>query len=223
MTLSFSSFLDLPSSFFPILPTSLSFSQHSARCTRLRNFTLQPLPLPPKQRTFNSRKDDEARQEKLHPQAHSLSHEKTQRHHQSCDLSPNAGIPGCHGDAFVVYGRGGGEGKSSEDSDWETGRGKKILHVRTGMMSSQYQVPVYTCPQFSRLGIQVSLAIYIYVCLSGLWFGGLLHLSFLCDFLKLVCYAHIFSCKTSSAYMYIFSCICDPLWEKVPFRANIDF
>ena len=138
-----SSFLNLPSSFFPILPTSLSFSQHSARYTRLRNFTLQPLPLPPKQRTFNSRKDDEARQEKLCPQAHSLSHEKTQRHHQSCDLSPNAGIPGCHGDAFVVYGRGGGEGKSSEDSDWETGRGKKILHVRTGMMSSQYKVPVH--------------------------------------------------------------------------------
>ena len=30
-------------------------------------------------------------------------------------------------------------------------------------------------PQFSRLGIQVSLAIY--VCLSGLWLGGLLPLS----------------------------------------------
>ena len=42
-------------------------------------------------------------------------------------------------------------------------------------------------PQFSRLGIQVSLAIYVY--LSGLWFGGLLHLSFFSDFLKLVCYA----------------------------------
>ena len=45
-------------------------------------------------------------------------------------------------------------------------------------------VHVYTCtcnplPQFSRLGIQVSLAIYVY--LSGLWLGGLLHLSFLSD------------------------------------------
>ena len=49
-------------------------------------------------------------------------------------------------------------------------------------------------PQFSRLGIQVSLAIY--VCLSGLWLGGLLHLSFLSDFLKLVCYAHVFPCCT---------------------------
>ena len=38
-------------------------------------------------------------------------------------------------------------------------------------------------PQFSRLGIQVSLAMY--VCLSGLQLGRLLHLSFL---LKLVCY-----------------------------------
>ena len=35
---------------------------------------------------------------------------------------------------------------------------------------------------------------YIYACLSGLWLGGLLHLSFLSDFLKLVCYAHVFPC-----------------------------
>ena len=32
----------------------------------------------------------------------------------------------------------------------------------------------------------------IHVCLSGLWLGGLLHLSFLFDFSKLVCYAHVF-------------------------------
>ena len=47
-------------------------------------------------------------------------------------------------------------------------------------------------PQFSRLGIRVSLAIY--VCLSGLWLGGLLHHSFLSYFFKLVCYAHVFPC-----------------------------
>ena len=40
-------------------------------------------------------------------------------------------------------------------------------------------------PQFSRLGIQVSLAIYI--CLSGLWLGGLPYLSVLSVFLKLGC------------------------------------
>ena len=49
---------------------------------------------------------------------------------------------------------------------------------------------------FSRLGIKVSLAIYMYMyfCLCGLWLGGLLHLSFLSDFLKLVYYAHVFPC-----------------------------
>ena len=61
-------------------------------------------------------------------------------------------------------------------------------------------------PQFSRLGIQVSLAIYMYmyVCLSGLWLGGLLYLSFLSYFFKasvlyvetkgLHVYAHVFPC-----------------------------
>ena len=40
----------------------------------------------------------------------------------------------------------------------------------------------------------------VYVCLSGLytciygWVGRLLHLSFLSDFLKLACYAHVFPC-----------------------------
>ena len=33
------------------------------------------------------------------------------------------------------------------------------------------------------------------VCLSGLWLGGLLYLSFLSYFFKLVCYAHVFPCK----------------------------
>ena len=50
--------------------------------------------------------------------------------------------------------------------------------------------------QFSRLGIQVSLAIN--VCLSGLWLGGLLYLSFLSYFFKLVCYAHAFACTCIS-------------------------
>ena len=31
----------------------------------------------------------------------------------------------------------------------------------------------------------------MYVCLSGLWLGGLLYLSFLSYFFKLVCYAHV--------------------------------
>ena len=35
---------------------------------------------------------------------------------------------------------------------------------------------------------------YIHVCLFGLWLGGLLHLSFLSYFFKLVCYAHVFPC-----------------------------
>ena len=50
--------------------------------------------------------------------------------------------------------------------------------------------------QFSRLGIQVSLAavctnvhvhVYMYVCLSGLWLGGSLHHSFLSDFVLCTC------------------------------------
>ena len=36
--------------------------------------------------------------------------------------------------------------------------------------------------------------IAIYVCLSRLGLGELLHLSFLSYFLKLVCYAHVFPC-----------------------------
>ena len=38
----------------------------------------------------------------------------------------------------------------------------------------------------------------VYVCLPGLWLGGLLHLSFLSVFLKLVCCAHVFSCTMFS-------------------------
>ena len=38
------------------------------------------------------------------------------------------------------------------------------------------------------------LLLYNYVCLSGLWLGRLLYLSFLSTFLKLVCYAHVFPC-----------------------------
>ena len=52
---------------------------------------------------------------------------------------------------------------------------------------------------FSRLGIQVSLAI---ICLlSGLWLGGLLYLSFLSYIFKLVCYAHVFPCIYISRYL----------------------
>ena len=60
--------------------------------------------------------------------------------------------------------------------------------------------------QFSRLGIQVSLAIY--VCLSGIWLGGLFYLSFLSYFFKLVCYVHI-----KRIYMQVFS----------PHNSNLNF
>ena len=40
-------------------------------------------------------------------------------------------------------------------------------------------------------------------CLSGLWLGGLLYLSFLSYFFKLLCYAHVFPC------MYIKNCLLD--------------
>ena len=54
---------------------------------------------------------------------------------------------------------------------------------------------VHVHVQFSRLGIQVSLATCIYVCLSGIWLGGwVILLSFLSYFFKLVCYAHVFPC-----------------------------
>ena len=52
-------------------------------------------------------------------------------------------------------------------------------------------------PQFSRLGIQVSLDIY--VCLSRILLGGLLYLFFRSVFLKLVCYAHVFPCTNCSS------------------------
>ena len=38
------------------------------------------------------------------------------------------------------------------------------------------------------------MSLLLYVCLSGLWLGGLLYLSFLSYFFKLVCYAHVFPC-----------------------------
>ena len=44
----------------------------------------------------------------------------------------------------------------------------------------------------------------IYVCLSGLWLGRLLHLSFLSTFLKLVCYAHV----------HVFPCVCTVCTKK---------
>ena len=50
---------------------------------------------------------------------------------------------------------------------------KEYFDYKVGLPQKIFNPP----PQFSRLGIQVSLAIY--VCLSGLWLGGLLHLSLL--------------------------------------------
>ena len=52
------------------------------------------------------------------------------------------------------------------------------------------------------MGIQVSLAITMFFCLSGLWLGGQLYLSY---FFKLVCYAHVFPCMyTIYMYMYMY-------------------
>ena len=69
-------------------------------------------------------------------------------------------------------------------------------------LHTQLIIHVYT-----RLGIQLSLAIInlLYVCLSGLWLGGLLHLSFLSDFLKLVCYAYVFPCNGQSCTRYMYA------------------
>ena len=51
----------------------------------------------------------------------------------------------------------------------------------TGYLSSQHVCTMY---------MYMSLAIY--VCLAGLWLGGLLHLSFLSTFLKLVYAMHMY-------------------------------
>ena len=55
-----------------------------------------------------------------------------------------------------------------------------MQHVHVHVPS--YIIYMYTC------------TCTMYVCLSGLWLGGLLHLSFLSYFFKLVCYAHVFPC-----------------------------
>ena len=51
--------------------------------------------------------------------------------------------------------------------------------------------------------MHVLIHVAIYVCLSGLWLGGLLYLSFLSDFLKLVCYAHVFPCMYNMCNKYM--------------------
>ena len=58
----------------------------------------------------------------------------------------------------------------------------------------------------------IHVSFTINVCLSGLWLGGLLYLSFLSDFLKLVFYAHVFPCLPN--YMYeinvqMYTCMCE--------------
>ena len=40
----------------------------------------------------------------------------------------------------------------------------------------------------------------LYVCLSGIWLGRLLHLFFFLLPLKLVCYAHVFPCTNAFGY-----------------------
>ena len=51
-------------------------------------------------------------------------------------------------------------------------------------MHKKAEVSPYVCT--------ITVCMYMFVCLSGLWLGGLLYLYFLSDFLKLVCYAHVF-------------------------------
>ena len=51
----------------------------------------------------------------------------------------------------------------------------------------------------------MSLATCIYVCLSGLWLGGLLYLSFLSYFFKLVCYIHVFPYITMCIVRRVFT------------------
>ena len=47
------------------------------------------------------------------------------------------------------------------------------------------------------------MSLAIYVCLSGIWLGGLFYLSFLSYFFKLVCYAHVFPCIYMHTHMHI--------------------
>ena len=80
-------------------------------------------------------------------------------------------------------GRGGerGEGMRGGEGRGE-GERNKLIQLRTCIYNIQniFNPP----PQFSRLGIHVSLAVHEYVCWSGLrWVGYF-------TFLKLVCYAH---------------------------------
>ena len=56
-----------------------------------------------------------------------------------------------------------------------------------------------TCRCVDKAGNPGVPSYYNIICLSGLWLGGLLYLSFLSYFFKLVCYAHVFPC----IYMYI--------------------
>ena len=86
--------------------------------------------------------------------------------------------------------------------DWVSTANTETFHVH--MMCGESWLATNPPSQFSRLGIQVSLAIY--VCLSGLWLGGLLYLSFLSYFFKLVCYAHVFPCIMECTMSCMYTC-----------------
>ena len=64
-----------------------------------------------------------------------------------------------------------------------------ISHLKTCM----YRFPLAIC-----------------VCLSGLWLGGLLYLSFSSVYLKLVCYAHLYTCISMYMYVVYISALCKP-------------
>ena len=46
------------------------------------------------------------------------------------------------------------------------------------------------------------MSLAIIICLSGLWLGGLLYISFSFCFLKLVCYVHVFPCICSHPHSH---------------------
>ena len=48
-------------------------------------------------------------------------------------------------------------------------------------------------------GFSFLYILYVHVCFSGLWLGGLLHLSLISTLLKLVCYEHVFPCIHNSS------------------------
>ena len=62
-----------------------------------------------------------------------------------------------------------------------------------------YHINSYTMYRYCAC-MHIHHVLVIYVCLSGLWLGGLLYLSFLSIFLKLVCYMYVHMCFQLYSY-----------------------